>query len=75
MSAERAWLTLIAVITIWEVHALRTNPDRLLSRGVDRIRARHRGLNLATHAVVLATAAHLLRLLPAHLDPYTRVSR
>ena len=75
MSAERAWLTLIAVITIWEVHALRTNPDRLLSRGVDRLRARHHSTNLAAHVVVLATAAHLLRLLPTHLDPYARVSR
>ncbi|MGB3602732.1 MAG: hypothetical protein WBA38_04170 [Gordonia sp. (in: high G+C Gram-positive bacteria)] len=75
MTAAHGWIGLIAAITAWEVFALRTNPDLLLSRGADRARAVHPAANIAVHAAVIATAGHLLRAWPDRIDPFALVSR
>lgn len=59
---------LVAGVVVYEVAA----PDgQLISHGMDRLRARSVVLDVAAHVVVVVTAAHLLRLLPARWDPYT----
>lgn len=70
MTAGKAWLTLITAITTWEIYALRTNPDRLLSRGMDAARASHPATNAACTVAVIITAAHLLRCIPSAVDPF-----
>ena len=74
MRGEHAWAALIGAVTAWEVFALRTDPDRLLSRAVDRTRDRHPIVNAAVSVVIVATAGHLLRALGPY-DPYSLVSR
>lgn len=65
-----AWAALCCLITGYEVWALRTDPTRLLSRSLDRIRATHPAANAAVSATILVTAAHLLRWLPSAVDPF-----
>lgn len=74
MTATHGWIGLLFGITAWEVFALRTNPDRLLSRGMDAARAVHPVADITAHVVVIATAGHLLRRL-GPLDPFALVSR
>lgn len=75
MTAGRAWTLLIATVTAWELYALRRDPDLLLSRGMDRARAAHPITNTACRTAIIATALHLARLIPPHLDIYRAVSR
>jgi len=74
MRAQHGWAALIAGIAAWEITALRRNPDALLSRGMDAARARHPALNAACTLTVLITAGHLLRWLPASVDPFSLAS-
>lgn len=69
MNATTGWATLIGGIAAYEYTCIRTgNPDALLSRGLDRARARHPMLNIACQGAVVATAAHLLRVVPPKYD-------
>jgi hypothetical protein len=70
MRAQHGWAALITGVTAWEGAALRRDPDALLSRGIDRARARHPALNAACTLAVLVTALHLIRWLPASVDPF-----
>lgn len=67
--ADKAWLALVVGILVYEIAA---PAGELMSEGMDRYRARHPWL--ATSAIVI-TAAHLLRLMPARLDPYRLLER
>ena len=71
------WVTLVGGVIAYETWALRNNPDLLLSRCMDRLRARHTAYNVAAHLIIGTTALHLVRGYPkryAHLDPYSRCS-
>lgn len=75
MIGEATLAALIGSVIGYESWCIRTgNDDALLSRVVDRLRARHIGIDIAAHAVILTTALHLLRRLPSRLDPYSRCS-
>lgn len=66
--ADRAWITLAAGILTWEILA----PDgELLSEAVDRYRRRHPWL---TATVITYISAHLLRVVPRHVDPLHRLA-
>ncbi|AQT78337.1 hypothetical protein B1R94_02435 [Mycolicibacterium litorale] len=66
--ADYGWLTVAAVVLVVEATA---EPGELLSEGVDRYLARRPWL---TRTAVVLTAAHLLNLLPARVDPFYRVA-
>jgi hypothetical protein len=68
ITGERAWLILGVAIFVYEVAA---PPDQLLSEAVDRWLDRH---PWPTRLVVIATAAHLLNLLPTRVDPFYHVA-
>ena len=71
MRGETAALALLTAVTVYEVDCLRRGDhDALLSRVVDRLRARHPIVDVATRTVIVATAAHLCRLVPGSLDVY-----
>lgn len=70
MTAGKAWLTLVTAITAWEIYALRTDADLLLSRGLDRGRATHPVANVAILAAIAATSLHLARAIPARMDVF-----
>lgn len=72
MTAGHAWAVLAVGVSAYEVCC---RPGELLSHGVDRARARHPLADVAVHAAVLVTAAHLLRWLPPKVDPYTALHR
>ena len=75
MTGERALVVLIGSIIGWEAWCLRTDRhDELLSRVTDRLRARHVTIDVAAHAVIITTALHLTRRIPARLDPFSLVS-
>lgn len=74
MTGEHALVALIASVALWEARCVRRDPDALLSRAVDRLRARHATVDVAAHAAVIVTALHLLRRIPSALDPYARLS-
>ncbi|WP_202973039.1 DUF7427 family protein [Mycobacterium celatum] len=62
--ADKAWLTLVAAIVVYELAA---RDGELLSDGVQRYMARQPWL---VRAVIAVTAAHLMNALPRRLDPY-----
>lgn len=68
------WITLVGGVIAYETWALRNNPDLLLSRCMDRMRATHPAANIAAHLIIGTTALHLVRRIPAALDPYSRCS-
>jgi hypothetical protein len=67
VSAARAWLILLAAVSVYE---LRAADDQLLTRAVDRARATHPAVNAGVCAAITVTALHLLRVIPAPLDPF-----
>ncbi|MGB3707617.1 DUF7427 family protein [Gordonia sp. (in: high G+C Gram-positive bacteria)] len=76
MTGEQALVATIAAITAWEIACIRRGRhDDLLSRVMDRLRAKHIAIDIAAHAVILTTALHLVRRIPSGLDPYALVSR
>lgn len=70
-AADRAWLTLAAGITVYEVLACRRPGWELLSQAADRHRARH---PWAVHVAAIYLAAHLTRRWPARVDPLHRLA-
>ena len=72
MTAGQAWIAVIGGIAVYEFCS---REGELLSEGVDRARERHWSLNVAVHGVVVVTAAHLLRLMPPRLDPFSAALR
>lgn len=71
MTGSHAWCLLIASIAAYEVYAIRTDPDQLLSRSLDRARATHPVANVAILAAIAATSAHLARIVPPRMDVFT----
>jgi hypothetical protein len=65
---DSAWIALAVGVAVYEIAA---PPGELLSEAVDRYRAKHRWL---TTVGIVYTAAHLLRLWPAPLDPLHRLA-
>ncbi|WP_439956152.1 DUF7427 family protein [Nocardia niwae] len=65
-AAEAAWCATLAAIVAWECTA---PVDELLSDGCDRTTARH---PIVVRAAIIITAAHLLRIIPRRLDPFTQ---
>ncbi|WP_336818977.1 DUF7427 family protein [Gordonia sp. MMO-8] len=70
MSGGRAWWCLIGGVAAWEIYALRTDPERLLSRALDRGRATHPVANVAVLAAIAATSLHLARVVPSRFDVF-----
>lgn len=68
------WITLVGGVIAYETWALLRSPDMLLSRCMDRLRARHTAYNIAAHLIIGTTALHLVRRIPAAMDPYSRCS-
>lgn len=58
---------LLVAVVAYEVAA---RDEQLLSRGVDRARAKHPALDAAITSAIVVTAGHLLRVWPARLDPF-----
>ncbi|QFG08887.1 hypothetical protein PBI_MALAGASYROSE_37 [Mycobacterium phage MalagasyRose] len=67
-AADRAWLTIAAVVLTYEAGAPR---GELLSEGVDRYLVRRPWV---TRVVVGYLGAHLLNLIPERVDPLTRIA-
>ncbi|AUH68503.1 MULTISPECIES: DUF7427 family protein [Gordonia] len=75
MIGEATLAALIGSVIGYEAWCIRTgHHDALLSRTVDRLRARHIAIDIAAHLIIGTTALHLVRRLPAALDPYSRCS-
>ena len=70
MNGSRAWWVLVGGIAAYEIHALHTDPDQLLSRALDRARASHPVANIAVLATIAATSAHLARIVPPRIDVF-----
>lgn len=70
VSGGRAWWYLVGSIAAYETWALRTDPEQLLSRALDRARATHPVANVAVLAAIAATSAHLARIVPARMDVF-----
>lgn len=70
VTAGRAWAVLVAGVAVYEVLS---PPAHLLTDGVRRAQERPVCRVLVDGAVIV-TAAHLLGVLPARLDPFTRVT-
>lgn len=71
MTGKHAWIVLVASIAAWEIHALRNNPDDLLSRALDDMRATHPVANAAILGAIAATSLHLARAIPPRMDIFT----
>ena len=67
-TAARMWAALGLSIAVYEALV---QEDQLLSRGVDRARASGVAVNVVVSASIVVTAAHLLRVVPPRLDPYS----
>ena len=63
-TAKRAWTGFVVWITAYEMLCIE---DELMSRGMDKFRERH---PILAWYFVLATAGHLLRIIPKGLDVY-----
>ena len=72
MSARDAWSVLLAAVIGYEVAA---GEEELLSRGVDRARAKSPAANAAVTGAVVVTALHLLRWIPHGVDPFRLLHR
>lgn len=68
VTANRAWAVLGSAVVVYEIVC---PPGELLSQGVDRWLINH---PIATTVAVATTAAHLLNLLPALVDPYVTLN-
>lgn len=64
MTGNQAWATIGALVAI---HELTAPQGQLLSHSCDRARAKQR---ILTDTLIIATALHLLRWCPPHLDIY-----
>lgn len=64
--ADRAWAVLAVVVLVYEAHAAGRQEWELLSEASDRYRQSH---PIAWTGLVVYTAAHLLRKIPAPIDP------
>lgn len=74
MTAGRAWALLVAAIVWWERRCYRMGrPEHLLSRGMDRARAKHRVTRYGLNVAVIATALHLLRWIPERFDVFQAI--
>ncbi|GAC81245.1 hypothetical protein SAMN04488550_4147 [Gordonia malaquae] len=73
-SGAVVWTSLIVSIAGYEAYCIRSgHADELLSRVLDRARAKHPVANVACRAAVIATALHLCRAYPkryARYDPF-----
>lgn len=70
--ADVAWTAVAAGVLSYELAASRREHEwELLSEAVDRYRRRH---PILTNGSILVLAAHLMRLLPARLDPIHRLA-
>lgn len=67
-AGDRAWCALAAAVLTYEVFAPR---GELLSEACDRHRAHH---PIVTYSVIGYLAAHLTRLVPARVDPLTKLA-
>jgi len=63
LTASNGWKGLIAAVAVYEVVCAE---EELLSRGLDRLMARH---PVWPRAAVLVVALHLINWLPARFDP------
>ncbi|MGW5519122.1 DUF7427 family protein [Nocardia africana] len=68
LRGSHAWVALAAAITLYEIAA---PIDELMTSACHRALAKH---PLATRAAILITAAHLLALIPARIDPFTQLA-
>lgn len=68
-AAESAWCALAVAIVAWE---LTSPPDNTLTDGADRATLRH---PILVRAAIITTAAHLLRILPRRVDPFTQTAQ
>ncbi|WP_336791788.1 DUF7427 family protein [Gordonia malaquae] len=71
MTGGQVLAALVALVVVWERRCHRSGQlEHLISRVVDRLRARHRVIRWFVNYVVVATALHLLRWVPARFDVY-----
>ena len=63
LTATNGWTILLAAVTVYE---LACKEEELLSRGLDRLMAKH---PVWPRAAVLVVALHLINWLPARFDP------
>jgi len=65
LRGDRAWGVLLLSVLLYEYLA---PDDELLSHACDRFRIKH---PIITHILILSTAGHLLRRVPAQMDLLT----
>ncbi|MFT3661980.1 MAG: hypothetical protein QM809_11420 [Gordonia sp. (in: high G+C Gram-positive bacteria)] len=71
MDGGHAWAVLVGGVLWWERRcAVRGEPEKLLSRAMDRGREKHLVLRWVLNGVVIATALHLLRWISPRWDVY-----
>lgn len=68
--ADRTWLGLFVAVTVYELYAALRDVE-LLSEAADRYRGRH---PILVHSAVVYLAAHLIRRVPARIDPLHRLA-
>ncbi|MEJ9078574.1 hypothetical protein WKY82_09150 [Gordonia malaquae] len=67
----RAWTALVIGIAGYEAYCIRSErQDELLSRVLDRARAKHPVANVAILATIAATSLHLARAVPSRFDVF-----
>lgn len=72
-AADRAWVTIGVGVLAYELLAsLRRHDWELLSEACDRHRRRH---PIIVNATITYLALHLMRGLPAHIDPLHQIAR
>lgn len=71
MHGVHGWAAVAAVVTIIDVHAIRTgHPERTMSAVCDRARAHHPAANAIILCGIAVVAGHLARVTPRGLDPF-----
>lgn len=72
-AADRAWATIGVSVLVYEIAAsLRRHDWELLSEACDRYRRAH---PVITDTAIIYLALHLLRGLPAYIDPLHNLGR
>ena len=70
-SGAVVWTSLIVSIAGYEAYCIRSErKDELLSRVLDRARAKHPVANVAILATIAATSLHLARAVPSRFDVF-----
>lgn len=70
-AAPAAWAALIGAVTAYELWCLhQRRPDDLMTRGLARARLRSPRTARALDITICTTAAHLMGVLPAPVDPF-----